>query len=68
MTISIQVSVNGDYKVPVTTQYGDAEPTTETISGRGSSGPFVKHISYYHGANPGNIVTVTVGPEAPDNG
>ena len=66
MTISIQVSVNGDYKVPVITRYGENEPTAEVISGRGHEGPFVKHIPYYHGSNPSNIVTVTVGPEEPD--
>lgn len=67
MTISISVSVNGNYKVPVTTQYGDAEPATEVITGRGSNGPFVKHI-HYHGSNPSNVVTVKVGPEEVDNG
>lgn len=68
MTISIQVSVNGNYKVPVTTKYGENEPATEVISGRGHSGPNVKHIPYYHGSNPSNIVTVSVGPEEQDNG
>ena len=68
MTISIKVSVNGNYKVPVTTKYGDNEATTEVISGRGHSGPFVKDIPYYHGKNPSNIVTVSVGPEEEDNG
>lgn len=42
MTISINVSVNGNYKVPVTTKYGENEPVTEVISGRGHDGPFVK--------------------------
>lgn len=68
MTISIQVSVNGNYKVPVTTKYGENEPTTEVISGRGLSGPAVKHIPYYHGSNPSNVVVVSVGPEEQDNG
>lgn len=68
MTIAIQVSVNGNYKVPVTTKYGDNEPTTEVISGRGKEGAAVKHIPYYHGSNPSNVVVVTVGPEEPDNG
>jgi hypothetical protein len=68
MTISIQVSVNGNYKVPVKTQYGDEEPTTEVITGRGSPGLFVKSIPYYHGSNPSNVVVVSVGPEEPDNG
>lgn len=67
MTISIQVSVNGNYKVPVTTKYGAEEETTEVISGRGHEGPCVKHIPYYHGSNPTNVVVVSVGPEAEDN-
>ncbi len=66
MTISIKVSVNGNYKVPVSVQYGEDEPTTEVISGRGHEGPFVKDISYYHGSS--KIVTVSVGPEEQDNG
>lgn len=68
MTININVSVNGNYKVPVTTKYGENEPTTEVISGRGHEGPFVKSIPYYHGSNPSNVVTVTIGPEEQDNG
>ncbi|MGH9697973.1 MAG: hypothetical protein ACRD52_00770 [Candidatus Acidiferrales bacterium] len=68
MTISIKVSINGNYKIPVTTKYGDNEATTEVISGRGMKVPFVKDIPYYHGSNPGNIVTITVGPEQIDNG
>lgn len=68
MTISITVSVNGNYKVPVTTQYGEGEPTTEIISGRGHDGPNVKHVPYYHGSNPDNVVKVAVGPESEDNG
>ena len=64
MTISIKVSVNGNYKVPVTTQYDGPPPTTEIISGRGLSAPFVKDIYAYHG----KVTTVTVGPEEQDNG
>lgn len=65
MTISIKVSVNGNYKVPVTTQYGDGVATTEVISGRGLDHPFVKDIPAYHRSSP---VIVTVGPEEDDNG
>lgn len=68
MTISIKVSVNGNYKVPVITQYGDNEPSTEVISGRGHDSPFVKDIPYYHGVDPSNVVTVKVGPEEQDLG
>lgn len=68
MTISIQVSVNGNYKIPVTTQYGDEEPVTEVISGFGHNVPFVKNIPYYHSNNPNNIVKVTIGLEEMDMG
>lgn len=68
MTISISVSVNGNYKIPVTTKYRDGEPTTEVISGRGHPGPNVKQIPYYHGSDPSNVVTITVGPEEQDDG
>ena len=61
MTISIKVSVNGDYEVPVTVQYDDKPATTEVISGKGINQPFVKDIPYYHGG--AQIVAVTVGPE-----
>lgn len=66
MTISIQVSVNGNYKVPVKVQYENGQESTEVISGRGHDGPFVKHVPYYHG--PSKIMTVTVGPEEEDSG
>jgi hypothetical protein len=68
MTISINVSVNGNYKVPVTTKYGDNEATTEVITGRGLDHPFVKNIPYYHGSNPSNVVVVSIGPEEYDAG
>ena len=64
MTISIKVSVNGNYKVPVTTKYDVEAPTTEVISGRGLNVPFVKDIPAYHG----KVTTVTVGLEEADNG
>lgn len=67
MTISIQVSVNGNYKVPVTVKRGAEESTTEVISGRGHEGPKVMHIPYYHGNADGDLV-VTVGKEEQDNG
>lgn len=67
MTINIRVSVNGNYKVPVTTKYGENEPITEVITGRGNIGPFIKEIPYYHGSNPSNVVTVIIGPEEEDN-
>lgn len=64
MTVSIQVSVNGNHKVPVTVNSGYGEPITEVISGRGHDGPKIKYISY-----PGRgVVKIAVGPEEPDNG
>lgn len=68
MTISINVSVNGNYKVPVTVKRGTGEEITEVISGRGLAGPNVKHIPYYHGAGENDMpVFVTVGQEEQDN-
>ena len=61
MTISIKVSVNGAYEVPVTVQYGNEPATTEVISGKGLNQPFVKDIHYYHGGT--TRVAVTVGQE-----
>jgi hypothetical protein len=66
MTISITVSVNGNYKVPVKVQYEDGRESVEVISGRGHDGPFVKHVSHYHG--PSKVTTVIVGPEEQDLG
>lgn len=66
MTISIKVSVNGNYKIPVTVTRSNRDAVTEVISGRGLSQPFVKDIMYEHGT--GDIVTVSVGPEEEDNG
>lgn len=66
MTILISVSVNGNYKVAVSTKYGTDEATSETISGRGRTGANTKNIPFFHGS--GKIVTVVVGPEQEDNG
>ncbi|MEI9964352.1 MAG: hypothetical protein WDM92_06270 [Caulobacteraceae bacterium] len=67
MTISINVSVNGSYKVPVTVKRGVEDPVTEVISGRGHEGPNVKNIPYYHGNMDGDLV-VTIGKEEQDFG
>lgn len=64
MTVSVQVSVNGNYKLPVTYKQGDRD-VTEVVSGRGNDGPKVLHIPFYHGPD---VLTLTVGPEEPDNG
>ena len=64
MTVSVSVSVNGNYKLPVSYKQGDRE-VSEVISGRGSEGPKVVHIPFYHGPE---VMTVTVGPEEQDLG
>lgn len=64
MTISVRVSVNGNYKCPVTYKQGDRD-VTEVISGRGHEGPKELHIPFYHGPD---VLTLSVGPEEQDNG
>lgn len=64
MTISVKVSVNGNYKCPVTFKQGDREET-KVISGRDKQGPEELYIPFYHGPEP---MTVTIGPEEQDNG
>lgn len=64
MTISVQVSVNGNYKCPVSYKQGDRE-VTEVITGRGSEGPKVLYIPFYHGPD---LLTLSVGPEEQDLG
>jgi len=66
MTISISVSVNGNYKCPVKVVRSDGTEDTEVVSGRGHEGPNIKYINHYHGED--NITTVIVGPEEVDNG
>jgi len=64
MTISVTVSVNGNYKCPVSYKQGDREQS-EVISGRGNDGPKVLNIPFYHGPD---AMTLRVGPEEQDNG
>lgn len=64
MTISVQISVNGNYKCPATYKQGDRE-VSQVISGRGSDGPNVVHIPFYHGPD---AMTLVLGPEEQDNG
>lgn len=64
MTVSIKISVNGNYKLPVAYKQGDREVSV-VISGRGYEGPNVQDIHFRHGAD---AMTLTVGPEEPDNG
>lgn len=64
MTVSVQISVNGNYKLPVRYKQGDREVEL-TVSGRDSDGPRVESIPFFHGAD---IMTLELGPESPDNG
>jgi len=64
MTVSVRVSVNGNYKLPVSYRRGDREESF-TLSGRGKDGPDERYISFYHGPD---AMTLSVGPEEPDNG
>ena len=63
MTISINISVNGNYKCPVTFKQGDRE-VTEIVSGKDSEGPKNYYIPFYHGSD---IMEIKVGPEEADN-
>jgi hypothetical protein len=64
MTVSVKVSVNGNYKLPINYKQGDNE-VSETISGRGHEGPKEMHIPFRHGAD---VMTLVIGPEEVDNG
>jgi hypothetical protein len=64
MTISVQISVNGNYKCPVSYKQGDREEN-HVISGRGMDRPNVLHIPFYHSAD---VMTLSVGPEERDDG
>ncbi|WP_226019740.1 hypothetical protein [Novosphingobium sp. FKTRR1] len=64
MTVSVSISVNGNYKVPVSFKQGEREEN-HVVSGRGLDQPNVQHIAFYHGPD---VMTLVVGPEEPDHG
>lgn len=64
MTISVTVSVNGNYKCPVSYKQGDREES-QVISGRGMNCPNELYIPFYHGPD---AMTLSVGPEERDDG
>lgn len=66
MTISISVSVNGNYKAPVKVTREDGSVENHVVSGFGMDRPNVLSINHYHGAS--NVTTIAVGPESQDNG
>lgn len=64
MTVSVKVSVNGNYKVPVSYEQG-GQKVSQVISGRGHPGPNELYIPFSHGPD---VLTLVVGPESQDNG
>lgn len=64
MTVNVKVSVNGNYKLPVSYEQGGRKESFE-ISGRGHSGPNEKQINFSHGLD---VMTLQIGPESQDNG
>ena len=64
MTISVKVSVNGNYKCPVSYKQGDREES-HVVSGHGLDKPNEFYIPFSHGPD---VLTLSIGPEEPDNG
>lgn len=64
MTISVSISVNGNYKCPVSFKQGDREEN-HVISGRGMDRPNVLYIPFNHGPD---AMMLSVGPEERDDG
>lgn len=64
MTISIKVSVNGNYKCPISFKQGSREEN-HVVSGHGLDKPHELYIPFYHGAD---LMTLSIGPEESDNG
>lgn len=64
MTIYVSISVNGNYRCPVTLKQGDREET-QVVSGRGHDGPNVVSLPFYHGDE---VMTLSIGPEEQDTG
>jgi hypothetical protein len=64
MTVSIKISVNGNYKLPISYKQGEVEKSL-VISGRGKQGPHEEQIPFAHGAD---ALTLVVGPEERDAG
>lgn len=64
MTVSVTISVNGNYKLPYTYKQGN-NSEAGTISEFGLDHPCLKTIPFTHGAD---LLTLSVGPEEQDNG
>ncbi len=64
MTITVKVSVNGNYKCPVSYEQGGRKES-HLVSGFGKSEAAELYIPFYHGPD---LMTLSIGPESPDNG
>jgi hypothetical protein len=64
MTVSIKISVNGNYKLPVKYKQGEVEKEI-VLTGRGKVGPHEENVHFVHGAE---AMTLVVGPEERDDG
>lgn len=64
MTTTVKISVNGNYKCPVSYEQG-ARKENHVVSGYGRDTPNELYIPFYHGPD---VMSLRVGPESPDNG
>lgn len=64
MTVSVKISVNGNYKVPYTYKQGE-NTQSGVVSGYGMDRPNELTIPFSHGPD---AMSLEVGPESPDNG
>lgn len=64
MTISIKISVKGNYKCPVYYKQGTQE-FSQVVSGHGHDGPKEVYIPFAHGPD---VMSLHIGPEEPGNG
>lgn len=64
MTVSVRISVNGNYKLPIRYKQGERDVSLE-ITGRGNDGPKAHDVSFYHGSD---AMTLVVGLEEADSG
>lgn len=64
MTVSVKITVNGNYKLPVKYKQGDREVSL-VVSGYGLDVPGEHQVAFYHGPD---VMTLELGPEEPDHG
>ena len=66
MTITIQVTIQGNYKVPIKVVRPGHPDEEVVITGRNAGGPVSRHFTHFHGDE--STTQVTVGPEVFDDG